>query len=310
MALRSLGSSLVAKAQPGSASRDTIEARITKPSIPGKGAPGSTERNLVEEPLLNTTPGTEKVVSVAPEAEAASMASPGGVTPDQTALLAGAVGRTPQTNGSAPGSDGQALFQGGLTPTSAAAPTVGGRAAKAVSAPALRSGAANIGLLPSTAPKTSTQVQAARPTSVSQAKPTSNQLSSNTALGTGGGVAAAGKALLSGISKVASKVAPVAAKASLPLSVFSTFATPSFQAEQARQANVAQNKSINQQIANTPKGQPVFGGTNAKITAAPPKAAPSNVLRSVAQPVKQVASNIRSTVENAANKLRSLFGRK
>ena len=70
MALRTLGSSLVAKSRPGGAYRQVAENRVANPDLPNKGQIGSLERSLVEDPLTRATPGgSNKVVSSSPALE-------------------------------------------------------------------------------------------------------------------------------------------------------------------------------------------------------------------------------------------------
>ena len=125
MALRSLGSSLVAKAAPGSALRKTTEQRILTPEIPGKGAPGSLERQFIEEPTLRPiSAGSQRITTPTPTIE--SVQGQASLPPD---LIAPA----PPLPVARPGAEGQPLFQGGVTPTAAAPVARGGRVATSVS---------------------------------------------------------------------------------------------------------------------------------------------------------------------------------
>lgn len=63
--LRTFGTALLAKSQPGGKLRELEEFTTTKPEIPGKGQAGTLSRSLIEEPLTRQTPpGSEKIVSV------------------------------------------------------------------------------------------------------------------------------------------------------------------------------------------------------------------------------------------------------
>lgn len=146
--LRSLGSSLVAKNSPGSATRDTIENRISNPSIPGKGEPESAVRKFVEEPKLNdVSPGSEKNIRVSPGEQVSLPGDP--LASPQPELLPGIMGlpgpgAQPAAQPGQPqaqlrsGADAQPLFQGGVTPNTpkpvtASSATRGGKTATSVS---------------------------------------------------------------------------------------------------------------------------------------------------------------------------------
>lgn len=117
MALRSLGASLLAKARPGSLSRETIEKRMLKPEIPGKGAVGTAARDLTQETaIVPPAPGSEKVIRAAPGVESASLP---GIAAQNVPLVAG-VGMPNIPAPARPGAEGQPLFQGGVTPASQA----------------------------------------------------------------------------------------------------------------------------------------------------------------------------------------------
>lgn len=110
--IRSLGSSLLAKAGTGSLTRKKEETRITKPEIPGKAATGTAGRDLVEETNITpTAPGSEKVVRSAPGIESASLP---GVAARQVPLVAG-MGMTTAPGAAAPGANNQPMFQGGVS---------------------------------------------------------------------------------------------------------------------------------------------------------------------------------------------------
>lgn len=121
MALRFLGSSLVAKAASGSKTRDLAEANISQPEIPGKANVGSFIREAVEQPLERPVPqGSSKVVASQPLIEGGAVTSlPGS---DAGAIREGmGIGVpgsrvTPYSPPVAPGGAGQALFQGGVSP--------------------------------------------------------------------------------------------------------------------------------------------------------------------------------------------------
>lgn len=149
MAVRPLGSSLLAKAGAGGRLRESEEARIQKPEIPGKGGIGTLGRAQVEEPLVRQVPaGSSKVVSVQPTVE--------GTTAD-----VGILPTAPRAE-ARPGSQNQALFQGGIgeagqapatgVPTSrvqsgrgaAVTSSVGGEARPATGNQRLAGGAVNI----------------------------------------------------------------------------------------------------------------------------------------------------------------------
>ncbi len=113
MALRTLGTSLLAKASPGSKSRDVAETNIDSPAIPGKGVPGTLSRGLIEEPLQRAVPpGSQKVVGASPivenAASAESFADPEAI---QRSVLPG-VGLPSTPLAVAPGASAQALLSG------------------------------------------------------------------------------------------------------------------------------------------------------------------------------------------------------
>lgn len=97
--MRTVGSQLFTKAQPGGKLRELAEFTTTKPEIPGKGQIGTLSRGLTEEPLLrDVSPGSAKIVSVQPIIE--------GVAP-----LTEAVGSPTMAPSVAKGAERQALFQ-------------------------------------------------------------------------------------------------------------------------------------------------------------------------------------------------------
>src|SRR3990172_8666881 len=125
--IRSLGSSLLAKAGTGSLSRKKDETRITKPEVPGKGAVGTAARDLTQETNITpVAPGSEKVIRSAPGMESASLP---GIAANQVPLVAG-IG-LPTTPGVAPAGANQPMFQGGAP---ASQEGQGGRQAQAASA--------------------------------------------------------------------------------------------------------------------------------------------------------------------------------
>lgn len=107
MALRSLGSSLVAKASPGATYRKQAETNIENPELPGRGKVGSIDRAQLEEPLERSVPGgSQKIVGVQPTVESVA-----GVPGDISPAVGLPSGVTPNIPG---GNQGQALFQGGV----------------------------------------------------------------------------------------------------------------------------------------------------------------------------------------------------
>jgi len=123
--IRSLGSSLLAKAGTGSLTRKKEEARIEKPEVPGKGAVGTAGRELVQETDIQpVAPGSEKIIRSAPGIESASLP---GIAANQVPLVAG-VGMPNMQPQARPGADGQAMFQG-QAPAQASETGQGGRVA-------------------------------------------------------------------------------------------------------------------------------------------------------------------------------------
>jgi len=85
--IRSLGSSLLAKAGTGSLSRKKDERRITHPEIPGKAAVGTAARDLTQETQIQpVAPGSEKIIRSAPGIESASLP---GMATNKVPLVAG-----------------------------------------------------------------------------------------------------------------------------------------------------------------------------------------------------------------------------
>lgn len=140
MALRQVGSSLVAKASPGATYRETSEQRITKPEIPGKGGVGTVQRGFLETPFELPVPGgSQKIIRVAPSIESAATPAAAAPAAEIPALAAG-VG-LPESAGQpqlrSAGAN-QPMFQGGVSPAPSGA--VNPPAPKA--APATRGGKA------------------------------------------------------------------------------------------------------------------------------------------------------------------------
>jgi hypothetical protein len=114
----SLGSSLIAKSKPGGKYRDIVEQNVENPALPGKGQIGTIARSQVEEPLERPVPqGSEKIVSVQPTVEGSTVAQ-------NSILPAGGVGLPDAANTPLrSGAGNQALFSGGGSSRSAAAPS-------------------------------------------------------------------------------------------------------------------------------------------------------------------------------------------
>lgn len=115
MALRSLGSTLIAKGNPGGSLRKTTENAIETPSIPGKGAPGSMERQFVEQPQVGMLPaGSERNLRATPGISATE--STGSIDPS---LIPGYGLDTGNVPGAVPGNAPSALLDN-LLPAAAA----------------------------------------------------------------------------------------------------------------------------------------------------------------------------------------------
>lgn len=110
MALRSLGSSLMAKASPGTSLRKRTEERMQGATQAGAGIaqPGSVQRQSIQEPLEKQVPtGTQKVVSVQPTIQpmvkgAATAPSTGMVPQMGGGGMATATGRSIAAGGQSP----------------------------------------------------------------------------------------------------------------------------------------------------------------------------------------------------------------
>ena len=134
MALRQVGSSLVAKASPGAAYRQSSEQRITKPAIPGKAEVGSVGRKFLEEPFNQAVPGgSEKVVRSGPGIESQPGLQTPSPTPQQQATLSGAIGMPSGASQLRSGANTQSLFQGGVSSPSAPAASAVTRGGKTAS---------------------------------------------------------------------------------------------------------------------------------------------------------------------------------
>ncbi len=284
--IRKLGSSLLAKASPGSQTRKKEEKKITKPVIPGKGVPGTPKRELVREPFIQQpAPGSEKIVRVAPGTESISTPSaPIGQTP----LMAGAMGRGAAPGGARPGADGQALFQGEGAPSpapAAAAPApAGGRAPMASG----MTGGAGRPIAP---------VQAARDTAMAAKAAASPQRE---------GFLPTAMSFLSGRASADQPGAPVTTQPGMGATGVdvqpSTGQVTSFTPTAGQLLVGGLGKYIPGQVG---KKMQTWGG--AAQPAAQGIGSISNILRSLAQNFSQAPSRIRSSYESAFSKLRSLF---
>lgn len=127
MALRSLGSSLVARGGVGSRTREMTEAQISQPSLPEKGQVGTLSRGLIQDPLERPVPaGSEKMIAQQPLVESGVTAPTepntpigapeGALTPNIGVDAARSAPQVPS------GAQNQPLFQGGVSPARAAAP--------------------------------------------------------------------------------------------------------------------------------------------------------------------------------------------
>lgn len=134
--LRTLGSSLIAKAGVGSRTRELAENSMQNPNLPEKGQVGTISRDLVQDPLERPVPpGSDKIIAHQPLIESAALEPPTSpVEPNVTPPGFGA-GIGIDGNRVAPsvpqGAAGQPLFQGGVspagTPASRAPQGVGGK---------------------------------------------------------------------------------------------------------------------------------------------------------------------------------------
>lgn len=126
MSLRTIGSTLQAKASPGSRTREQEEFARSKPAIPGKGEVGTVSRGMIEEPLeRQVSPGSAKMVSAQPTIEGTTVQP---MMPPSPLTEGVGLPATPQPLRS--GAAGQALFQGSV-PTPQAQSVSGGALAGA-----------------------------------------------------------------------------------------------------------------------------------------------------------------------------------
>lgn len=125
MALRTIGSTLLARSSPGGALRSKDEALINQPDIPNTGAIGSVSRQMVEEPLQRQVPeGSAKVVSVTPTVEGTTVAAPGTnpampmapINTNGPASPVGILGNGPSPSNTPSVGASQPLFAGGVSP--------------------------------------------------------------------------------------------------------------------------------------------------------------------------------------------------
>jgi len=101
-----LGTSLVAKGNPGGKLREVVEQGINEAALTGAGQTGSIQRAQIEQPLERpVSPGSEKIVSATPALEG------GVVTPMDVDPLNAGIG-LPSGAVARPGANAQALFQG------------------------------------------------------------------------------------------------------------------------------------------------------------------------------------------------------
>jgi len=139
MAINTLGSSLIAKSNPGGKLRETITANAEKPALPGKGDIGTIGRAQVEEPLNRpVSPGSDKVVAVQPTVEGSSVAQNDilpaggiGLNESPTAPLRSGASNQSLFQGSAPSQPIGRVNPGGTTATPKVANTSPARAAVA-----------------------------------------------------------------------------------------------------------------------------------------------------------------------------------
>ncbi len=179
MALRSLGSSLVAKASPGATYRKQAETSIERPDLPNRGKVGSIDRSQLEEPLERSVPGgSQKIVGVQPTVESVA-GVPGDISP--------AVGLPSGVSATVPaGNQNQALFQGGVgaPPSGTPAGRVNPGAAPTVSSNA--GGGARPALAYQPEVQSVSKTQVGKPTQVQKVTPTYDRdsfLSAVTSLG-------------------------------------------------------------------------------------------------------------------------------
>lgn len=288
MALRSLGSSLVAKSTPGSASRDLLEKQISKPAIPGKGEIGTTSRDLVSEPqVVAAAPGSEKIVAAGPGVEGSQVISPTEATPTQPMqpLLAGAMG-LPQGPGQA-GSNNMAMMDGNAGRVAASAPTTGGRTASARSGGPVAGSSVAGGNI--SVPGASTSVAAPRSMDVSPTSPSlANVFSSRVSADQPTiGPMPVGQEVNRGLFGTSSSINPLTGQ------VMSATKT----AGQVLAGAAGKVLSSIPATSNIGNKLQAFGGSS--TASASGKGSVSNVLRSIG-----------TGASNVVSKLRSLFGKR
>lgn len=158
MALRQLGSSLVAKASPGAAYRKAAEENLQGQNLLEKGQIGTISRQQVEEPFERKVPaGSNKVVSVRPIVE--SLPGTPFVEPTAEAENPEGIVAPPQGRpGGAPGAPAPSPGGGVGLPPQAVAPNV-------------RPGSANQALFRAVTPKPAPAVLGSRTQASVQVKP-------------------------------------------------------------------------------------------------------------------------------------------
>lgn len=302
MALRSLGSSLVAKVAPGSPLRETTQGRIEKPNIPGKGDVGSIQRQAIEEPTLRPIPaGSERIVRATPTAESVAGVAP--TVPDVDLMASMAPGAAIR-----PGAEGQALFQGGVAPGPEAAPiaasqaTRGGRTARSVSTPGVAEPVYSGGQVAGA----STEQRAPMNVQRESFLPSLFGVVSGRAAAEGEQPQVQSRGFGSTGAEIRSN-APTGGQGSTL-----TFTPTAGQFVKGFTGKVIQN--VGQALGNILPERGVserlqaYGGAPGPAIVG--QGSISSALRSIAQPVKQIASNVRSAASNAFSNLRSLLGKK
>lgn len=292
MALRSqIGSALLAKSSPGSASRDLTENQIQKPALPGKGDIGTISRDLTAEPeVIAAAPGSEKIIAAGPGVEGSEIVSP--TTPPQL-LADGGIGLPPNMQPNGPmrsGNVAQNGFTDGVAPSSA--PAAGGRTATS------RSGGGQAGPVEATGSilpmGESSNVQAPR----SASAPANNPLLGNL-LGTR-------------VSADPGVIGPSAAPPEVERGLFGGQSAVDPQSGQVLSADRttgqvlagAAGKVLSKipATANIGNKLQTYGGSS--TAAAQGSGSVSNVLRSIANSVSSGASKAKNTITSL---LRSLF---
>lgn len=182
MALRSLGSSLLAKSKPGAKFRDVTEQGASRPDLPNKGQVGSISRAGIEEPLTrDVSPGSAKIISQQPTIEGTQVAPSEVVAP--ASPISPGVG-LPPVNPKVPiGAATQALFAG--TPAGKATQGVSGKTVSNPGGVATKAGGVQA---PSSTPVAAKAYVA--PKASAPSAPSVNQLGTTPILSTGAGAAA------------------------------------------------------------------------------------------------------------------------